>query len=208
MATRKQIEANTRNGSLGGVKTAKGKAISRYNAVKHGILAQEVLIREGDGAEEEREFQEILGNLQDEFRPHGALENLLIEKITANLWRLRRIYRYEAGLIRENLDNLEEKFYNRTNYDGKRKNLTDDEIDANIRAGKRTLKYCRAIAGVGKSPTRRREYREDLPISGFVEETGSKICQPKDEPTSSRQYFKRGSAETDRGTTEGTTCSG
>ncbi len=38
MATRKQVAANRENGLKGGVKTDRGKAISRLNARKHGIF--------------------------------------------------------------------------------------------------------------------------------------------------------------------------
>ena len=42
MATKKQVAANRRNALKGGVKTLKGKAISRLNARKHGIFASAV----------------------------------------------------------------------------------------------------------------------------------------------------------------------
>lgn len=34
--SQKQIEANQKNAKLGGVKTEEGKAVSKYNALKHG----------------------------------------------------------------------------------------------------------------------------------------------------------------------------
>ena len=37
--TQKQLEANKENAKLGGVKTEAGKAVSRLNAVKHGLRA-------------------------------------------------------------------------------------------------------------------------------------------------------------------------
>jgi len=39
MASDVQITANRENGKLGGVKTERGKAVIRFNARKHGILA-------------------------------------------------------------------------------------------------------------------------------------------------------------------------
>ena len=41
--SQKQLEANRENAKLGGVKTEEGKAVSRYNAVKHGLLSDKVL---------------------------------------------------------------------------------------------------------------------------------------------------------------------
>lgn len=35
----KQLEANRKNAKKGGVKTSKSKEISKYNALKHGILS-------------------------------------------------------------------------------------------------------------------------------------------------------------------------
>ena len=34
-----------------------------------------------------------------EFTPHGPLEELLVERITASAWRLRRVVQVEAGVM-------------------------------------------------------------------------------------------------------------
>jgi hypothetical protein len=48
-----KIEANRKNSLKStGPKTPQGKAVVRYNALKHGILAREAVITEGDGREE------------------------------------------------------------------------------------------------------------------------------------------------------------
>ena len=47
--SQKQLVANQKNAKLGGVKTEEGKAISKYNALKHGLLSKEVLL---DGEDE------------------------------------------------------------------------------------------------------------------------------------------------------------
>jgi hypothetical protein len=45
MATsEKQVQANRENAKKGGVRTDEGKAIVKYNALKHGLLAREVVI--------------------------------------------------------------------------------------------------------------------------------------------------------------------
>ena len=46
--SQKQLEANRQNAKLGGVKTEEGKAISKYNAIKHGLLSKEVLLEGED----------------------------------------------------------------------------------------------------------------------------------------------------------------
>ncbi len=45
MTSKKQEEANRRNSQKStGPKTPKGKAVVKYNAMKHGILARETLL--------------------------------------------------------------------------------------------------------------------------------------------------------------------
>ena len=40
----KQLQANKKNAQKGGIKTQEGKAIVKYNALKHGLLAKETVI--------------------------------------------------------------------------------------------------------------------------------------------------------------------
>jgi len=44
----KQLQANRENAQKGGVKTPEGKAMVKYNALKHGLLAKEAVITAGD----------------------------------------------------------------------------------------------------------------------------------------------------------------
>lgn len=97
----KQLEANRANAQKGGVKTPEGKEIVKYNALKHGLLAKEVVITIGEGAENPEEFNALLGDLNTQLKPEGTLEEMLVEKIAVAYWRLRRSYRYEVGLIRQ-----------------------------------------------------------------------------------------------------------
>ena len=48
--TQKQLDANRNNAQKGGVKTTEGKAVSRYNAIRHGLLSKEVLLADEDAA--------------------------------------------------------------------------------------------------------------------------------------------------------------
>ena len=43
MVYKKQLVANKRNAQKGGVKTAEGKAVARLNALKYGLLSEEIL---------------------------------------------------------------------------------------------------------------------------------------------------------------------
>ncbi len=83
----------------------------KYNALKHGLLAKEVVITVGEGAEDPEEFNVLLEDLKTQLAPAGTLEEMLTEKIAVAYWRLRRAYRYEVGLIRDELDNATDDFY-------------------------------------------------------------------------------------------------
>jgi hypothetical protein len=96
-----KIESNKRNAALStGPRTPEGKSNARWNSMKHGLLAKEVVIREGDGKESKQEFQTLLASLRDDLQPDGVLEEMLVEKITVCYWRLRRAIRSEVGEIR------------------------------------------------------------------------------------------------------------
>ena len=57
MATKKQNKANKENAKKSsGPLTKEGKAISKRNAFKHGLLAKEIVINAGDGKEDYEKF--------------------------------------------------------------------------------------------------------------------------------------------------------
>lgn len=93
--SQKQLEANQKNAKLGGVKTEEGKAVSKYNALKHGLLSKEVLL---DG-EDEKTFIEIGKKLRTELEPQTEFELVLVDRITANVWRLRRVMQIEREMM-------------------------------------------------------------------------------------------------------------
>ena len=102
--TQKQIEANRQNAKLGGVKTAKGKSIVRYNAIKHGLLTKAVFMK----GENDKTLLTLERGLKSQIQPVGAIESMLTERVIANVWRLRRLFKIEADLMFE--ERLEEDF--------------------------------------------------------------------------------------------------
>jgi len=103
-----KLEANRKNAQLStGPKSPEGKAAARWNAMKHGLLAKEVVIRTGDGRESKTEFSALLTSLKEDLQPEGVLEEMLVEKIAVCYWRLRRALRCEVGEIRGALDTYE-----------------------------------------------------------------------------------------------------
>lgn len=95
MTTEKQLEANRENGKLGGVKTEEGKAVSRYNALKHGLLSKEVLLE----WESEKDLVELGKRMRAEIKPKGEVELFLTDRIIANSWRLRRLLQVETAIM-------------------------------------------------------------------------------------------------------------
>ena len=82
-----------------GPRTPEGKARSRANALKHGLLAETILINDRDPDEDRRDFDDLLSALIEDVRPAGAREQLLVERLAVCYWRLRRAHRYEAHCI-------------------------------------------------------------------------------------------------------------
>lgn len=113
----------------------------KYNALKHGLLAKEVVITVGDGAENPEEFGAVLEDLKAHLAPAGTLEEMLVEKVAVAYWRLRRAYRYEVGLIRHELDTATDDFYGKEDWQHEKVNKTDDEIDQEIEEQKEGIEY-------------------------------------------------------------------
>ena len=94
--SQKQTEANKNNAQQStGPKTDEGKAVSKYNAIKHGLLSKEVLLE----GEDEAILIEIGKKLRTELGPQTELELVLVDRITANVWRLRRVMKIEREMM-------------------------------------------------------------------------------------------------------------
>src|SRR5215212_4982127 len=100
MTSDKKAEANRRNALKStGPKTPEGKDAVRLNALKHGLRSEEALLPGEDG----EALMELVNILTTELQPVGALENLLVGRITGAVWRLRRLGRVEAGIFAREL---------------------------------------------------------------------------------------------------------
>ena len=85
MTSDKQARANRQNALKStGPKTPEGKDAVRLNALKHGLLSQEILLP----GEDEGALRELGERLRAELQPVGELENLLVDRIIASYWRL------------------------------------------------------------------------------------------------------------------------
>src|SRR6266511_2436726 len=96
VASDAQIRANRLNAQHStGPQTENGKRAVRYNALKHGLLAEASLLPGEDTAL----FRRLAEELHAQFEPSGELEQLLVDRITSCAWRLRRVLQAEAGLF-------------------------------------------------------------------------------------------------------------
>ncbi|MCX5645370.1 MAG: hypothetical protein NTZ17_11950 [Phycisphaerae bacterium] len=96
MASAAQVLANRSNAQKStGPRTAQGKAVVAQNAVPHGLLAQEVVLRGEDLGEFEFYRDPMLGELA----PVGQMESVLAARVVSLSWRLQRAERIQgAGL--------------------------------------------------------------------------------------------------------------
>jgi hypothetical protein len=96
--------ANRRNAELStGPKTASGKAVASKNALRHGLLSRQVVLPDEDPAE----FEDFRRRLMDDLKPTGELETVFAERIMLGAWRLRRVVRLEAAVIRSQESELQ-----------------------------------------------------------------------------------------------------
>ena len=95
-SSEQRLAANRANArSSTGPTTARGKSIAARNATRHGLLSTRLLLDDEDSSE----FQRLLDELMEAFRPAGALERLLIERIAVTVWRQQRLVRAETATL-------------------------------------------------------------------------------------------------------------
>src|SRR5207244_4163225 len=96
MTTPKKIASNGRNALQStGPRTTEGKAVAARNALKHGLLSQEILLPN----EDPEALAALRQRLQEALQPFGGLEELLLDQIVSDAWRLQRLERVEAGIF-------------------------------------------------------------------------------------------------------------
>lgn len=102
MTNPKKIDSNRKNALKStGPKTEEGKKASRMNALKHGILSQEILLPD----EDESALIKLREGFNNEFSPVGDIEEILVDRIVSLIWRLKRLGRTEVGIFRFRLNN-------------------------------------------------------------------------------------------------------
>jgi hypothetical protein len=96
----RKIQANRKNALKStGPTTPGGKKYSRGNAIKHGLFARHWMDFFMLG-ENSQEYDGLLADLLDGYRPIGREEELEVERITLCWWKFKRVSRYENSLNR------------------------------------------------------------------------------------------------------------
>ncbi len=96
MASQQQIDANRQNAQKStGPKTPEGKAAVCQNAFTHGLTAELACIN----GEDMDEFDATRQSFEDELKPVGPVQTLLVQRIVMAAWRLDRLRLLEGGVF-------------------------------------------------------------------------------------------------------------
>jgi hypothetical protein len=96
MATEKQIQANRRNAQRStGPVTELGKAVAKFNSLKHGMTAGTTVLPYEDADS----YAELRESFVATYNPANAVEAALVETVVNSYWRLLRIRRVETATI-------------------------------------------------------------------------------------------------------------
>lgn len=99
-ASLRKIAANRENSRLStGPRTAAGKKTVSQNALKHGLLARNLIVTSGDAKEDKTEFDALLTDLRDDSKRLRVVRDLLLEELAITYWKSARALRYERGEI-------------------------------------------------------------------------------------------------------------
>ena len=101
-----KLSANRKNAQLStGPKTQVGKAKSALNAVKHGIFTKKCLKHISD--EEARDYETLRLGIFESLKPKDQMQAILCDKVTIDVWRLRKVLAFEQGAMQLETLNLD-----------------------------------------------------------------------------------------------------
>lgn len=80
-----------------GPRTPEGRSIASRNALKHGLAAKAVVIFDEDAAE----YDAFRAGFIERLVPADAVEEFLVDRVTACAWRLRRVVRVEREVFED-----------------------------------------------------------------------------------------------------------
>ena len=95
----RKVAANRRNAQKStGPKTSHGKTMSSWNSTRHGLLSNRLPFLYGRS---KKQFTRLLRSLQQDLEPVGTLEEVLVEKIAHEYWRVGVAAFHEAKDLSE-----------------------------------------------------------------------------------------------------------
>jgi hypothetical protein len=103
MATPAQVAANQANSQKStGPTSPEGKARSSRNSFKHGLYSKDLVLPNEDPTE----LDQLRASLRAEHQPINTTEEMLVNDIAENFWRLRRMREFETrAMLPENIIN-------------------------------------------------------------------------------------------------------
>jgi hypothetical protein len=107
MATQRQIDANRRNARKStGPATDLGKAVAKFNSLKHGMTASTAVLPYEDADS----YAQLREAFIDTYKPANAVEASLVETIANSYWRLLRVRRVETAALDMGIRGLKKKY--------------------------------------------------------------------------------------------------
>lgn len=100
-ASPRKVEANRENAQRStGPRTIRGKRNSSRNSLKHGLFAKDLVVSD---SEDIKLFVRLLSELRQDLKPHGRVEDLLVESMATCVWRSKRVLREESRQIMDSI---------------------------------------------------------------------------------------------------------
>jgi hypothetical protein len=98
MASEAQLRANRANALKStGPRSPEGKAVSRFNALKHGMDAASIVLPGEDPAE----YEAMVANYEEELQPATPSERFHVDTMIQANWQKQRLLHAQAELYRD-----------------------------------------------------------------------------------------------------------
>ena len=106
MASQKQIDANRRNAQKStGPVTEAGKAVARFNALRHGMTAESAVLP----YEDHLAYAMLREALLSHYAPANIAEEMLVDVVANSYWRLLRARRVETSTMKLGIQALKQR---------------------------------------------------------------------------------------------------
>jgi hypothetical protein len=106
MPSQKQIDANRRNAQKStGPVTEVGKAVAKYNALRHGMTAESAVLP----YEDHLAYAMLREALLSHYAPANVAEEMLVDVVANSYWRLLRARRVETSTMKLGIQALKQR---------------------------------------------------------------------------------------------------